>query len=131
MLDQFLREGLVVPRFDTFFDSFFDGRRLCNLLETEYAYLVQLPLMGIDPEKVMIQVVGTQLTIKGTYVVPEIENATYLWHGLMGEEFTQVFTLPAEVEGEKAEASYHFGILTVKIPKAAHIIPKPVKVVVK
>jgi HSP20 family molecular chaperone IbpA len=43
-------------------------------------------------------------------------------------EFSDVLTLPAEVDGEKAEASYVNGILTITLPKAANALPKAIKV---
>ncbi len=125
MIEQLFRESLAVP---PKYDTWFDARRVTNLLETESAFIVQLMVPGIDPEKVVIQVVGQALTVKGTCFVPTYENATYLWHGLFGEEFSEVFTLPMEVYGEKVEASYLHGILTITLPKTELAKPKTVKI---
>jgi HSP20 family molecular chaperone IbpA len=43
-------------------------------------------------------------------------------------EFSDVLTLLAEVDGEKAEASYVNGILTITLPKAENTRPKVIKV---
>jgi len=125
MIDQLFRESFVFP---TRFERFFDTRRYSNLLETEKAYIVQLMMPGIDINKVNVQVVGRQLTIKATCEIPTYEHAAYLWHGLVDEEFAEVFTLPLEVVGEKAEATYDLGILTITLPKLEQAIPKPIKV---
>jgi HSP20 family protein len=125
MIDQLFRDSFVVPKR---FGQFFDGALPANLIETENAFIVQLALPGITMEQFEIQVVGQQLTVKAAYVIPVVEKATYLWRGLTGEEFSQVFTLPAEVLGEKAEASYEYGILTITLPKTEYAKPKMVKV---
>lgn len=124
MLDQLIRESFVPRRFD----RYFDGKHNANLLETETAYFVQLVMPGVNPEKLQINVAGAQLTIKGITAVPTVKDATYLYHGLFDEEFSEIFTLPTDVEGEKAEASYVNGILTITLPKAEHAKPKVIKV---
>jgi HSP20 family protein len=124
MIDQLFRESFMFPRYE----RLFDWKRFSNLLETEKAYIVQLVLPGVDFNKVDVQVVGRQLTVKVVCEIPMVENATYLWNGLTSYEFSEVFTLPFEVVGEKAEATYNLGILTITLPKLEYAIPKPIKV---
>jgi HSP20 family protein len=125
MIDQLFRESFVFP---TRFERVFDWKRFSNLLETEKAYIVQLVLPGVEFNNVNVQVVGRQLTIKAVCDIPMVENATYLWNGLTSYEFSEVFTLPFEVVGDKAEATYDLGILTITLPKLEYAIPKPIKV---
>ena len=125
MIDQLFRESFVLP---ARVDPYFDWRKFSNLIETEKAYIIQLVLPGIDLTKVNVQVVGRQLTVKAFCEIPKFEHGTYLWKGLVSQEFSEVFTLPLEVAGEKAEATFEFGILTIKLPKLEHAIPKPIKV---
>jgi HSP20 family protein len=124
MIDQLFRESFVAPtRFERFFD-----KRLCNLLETPTTYVMQLALPGVVFDKLHVNVVGRQLTINAWIAVPKIEDATYLWNGLFEEEFTEVFTLPMEVVGEKALATYEYGILNITLPKVEYALPKEIKV---
>jgi HSP20 family protein len=128
MIDQLFRESFVLPNR---FERFFDGRKiagLSNLLETDNAFVVQLVLPGVDPEKIEIQVVQQQLTIKATCFIPPVDKAVYVWHGLVTEEFSEVFTLPMEVVGDKAEAHYDKGILTITLPKVEYAKAKAIKV---
>ncbi|HCG00850.1 MAG TPA: hypothetical protein DEV93_09950 [Chloroflexi bacterium] len=125
VIDQLFRDSFVMP---TRFDRFFEGKRAANLLETDSAYIVQLLIPGADAKELQINVVGQQLTVKCISTVPTTENATYLYQGLFGEEFSDVFTLPTEVDGEKAKASYANGFLTITLPKAANAMPKAIKV---
>jgi HSP20 family protein len=125
VIDQLFRDSFVMP---TRFERFFDGKRAANLLETDADYIVQLVIPGVDPKGLQINVVGQQLTIKAVCTIPTTEHATYLYHGLFGEEFSDVFTLPAEVDGEKSEARYVNGVLTITLPKAENARPKVIKV---
>jgi HSP20 family protein len=59
------------------------------------------------------------------------ENVNWIWQGMPTGEFRESFTLPAEVEGGKTEASYEHGVLTINLPKAEHLLPKNIKVSVK
>lgn len=127
MVDRFFRDTLVRP-----FEPLFDGLRIsANLLETDEAYIVQMVIPGVtDVSKLTIQVTGQQLTLRGVSEVPIYENATYIYHGLQGQEFSEMFTLPSDVDGEKAVADYKAGILTITLPKAEHAKPRTIKVTV-
>lgn len=126
VFDRLFRDTFVVSPFD----QVFNGVRMnANLLETADAYIVQLVVPGIkDVRTLQIQVVGNQLTVKGVMEIPVISDATYIYQGLEGSEFSESFTLPAEVDGEKAFAEYVLGILTINLPKAEHAKPHTVKV---
>lgn len=126
MLDRLFHDTFVVSPLE----QVFSGVRMnANLLETGDAYIVQLIVPGIkDVKNLQIQVVGNQLTVKGVMEIPAIPDATYIYLGLAGSEFSESFTLPAEVDGEKASADYVLGILTINLPKAEHAKPHMVKV---
>ncbi len=99
-----------------------------NLIETNEAYVVQAALPGLDADKLEINVAQRDLTIKGTYEFENVENGSYIWQGLPSGEFTQTFTLPGEVTGDGAEATYTNGVLSVNIPKAQHARVKSIQV---
>lgn len=125
LIDRLLQESFVVP---TQFDRLVDGRRNCNLLETEGSFVVQLILPGVERKSIQILVVSQTLTIKAIRSVPTVENATYLWRGLTNDEFIEVFTLPTEVESDRADASYEDGILVITLPKVEYAKPKVIAV---
>lgn len=128
VVDRLFRESFIPPML---FEREFDGftRLLNNLWETNESFIIQAALPGIDPEKVELRVSGRQLTIKGTYEVPPIEKATALRLNLAKGEFSEVFTLPMDVDGEKAAARYEHGILTITLPKTEQVKVKEIKVV--
>jgi HSP20 family protein len=131
IIERLMRESFIIP---TLTERVFRGETETlpsNLLETEDAFIVELVLPGVDPDKLEIHVKGRELIVKGSMEVPPIEKATYIWQGFTGGDFTQRFTLPTDVDGDKAEAQYIHGILTVTVPKAEHIKPTAIKVNVK
>jgi len=99
-----------------------------NLYETSDTYVFQLAIPGMTPENLDIQVLGTELSVKGKREVNTPENGTWIWQGINGGEFYQSFTLPAEVDSEHVQASYDYGILSVVLPKAEHVKPRNIKI---
>lgn len=125
LIDKLFRESFIAP---TAFDRYFDGVRASNLLETKDEFIVQLVLPGVDPENIQIQVVDRQLLVKASCVIPTVENATFLFHALHSGEYSEAFTLPMEVLGDKAQATYDRGILLVTLPKAEYAKPTMIEV---
>jgi HSP20 family protein len=91
-----------------------------NLIDSDEGYIIQVSLAGMNAEKLEIQSLNRELRIKGVFEPVQFEKGTYIWNGLPQGEFTQTFTLPGEVAGDGAEASYTNGVLTIKLPKAEH-----------
>lgn len=124
MIDQLFRESFVMPRFDRLFEA----GRYSNLMEINDSLVVQLLLPGVNVETIHIEVVGQQLTVKATFDIPTFPDAKYIWNGLKAGEFAEIFTLPMEVTGEKAKATYDLGILTITLPKTEYAKAKVISV---
>lgn len=104
------------------------GNVASNLVESWGSYWLQLSLPGVDLQTLDIQVVARHVTVQGKYRVPLIEAATYLRHEVATGEFSEVFTVPGEVDADQAEARYDRGILTVRMPKVAYLKSKSIKI---
>jgi|SRR5579884_2767608 len=133
VMDRLFQQSVLLP---SFFDTAFRGEPArpmlpVNLIETADSYVMQAALPGINADKLDIQVVGREVTIKGQFDVAFPENGTWIWHGIPTGEFYETYTLPVDVEGAKTEASYEHGILWLTLPKEEHARPKNVKVSVK
>jgi HSP20 family protein len=115
MVDELFRDGIVTP--------VPGGAGRSNLLETWGSYWLQIALPAADLSKLRVQVVGHKLIVKGATTIPPIEGATFLRHDLPSGEVFEVFELPAEVDGNKAEAQFRNGILTVRLPQLAYLKP--------
>ena len=124
------------------FDREFD--RLMNLNDTRFfvpsldvversdAYMISAELPGVDPAAVDISFENNTLTLRGTKQ-PSLkrqeneELRVYTAERLSGE-FERAVRLPEYVEGDKIEATYAHGVLTITVPKAAAARPRRIEV---
>lgn len=99
-----------------------------NLLETWDSIWLQIALPGADVHCLKAEVTGRKLVIKGKTNIPSVEGATFLRHDLPSGEIFEIFELPAEVDGDKAEVQYRDGVLTVRLPQVAYLKPASIPV---
>ena len=101
-----------------------------NLYETDNAYVVCVDLAGVDKEKIDVEVLDNQLTLRGTREVPMPGPAAIdgtsgtarrprvhlmeIDHG----SFCRQVELPEDVAREKITAQYLNGMLWIEIPRS-------------
>jgi len=95
-------------------DVFYAGR------ETPVA-IVLVELAGIDTESLSLEVCGRDLVISGERIVQQTEGRVYQQVEIETGAFRRVIELGADVDAERAEASYDDGILRVELPLQATI----------
>ena len=98
-----------------------------NLYEGEDSYLVCVDLAGVDKEKIDLEVVDQQLTVRGTRVVPayspseeqDVQSRRLRVHLMEIDHgpFCRVVELPHDIERTKIAASYRNGMLWIELPK--------------
>jgi HSP20 family protein len=112
------RRGLWFPALDVY--------------ETEGAYVAELDLPGVHSENVDISFEQGTLTIRGTRAptvkAPEKGELRVFSAERVSGSFVRSVRLPEYVDGEKIEASYTNGVLTVTIPKAAAARPRKITI---
>ena len=103
-----------------------------DLKEEENRYVIQVDLPGIDPKDVEVSLENNVLTIKGERrtEAEETKEGYYRVERVYGS-FLRRFTLPAEVDEERIEASYKDGVLTVVLPKKPEAVSKAKKIEIK
>lgn len=105
-----------------------------DLTETADAYRIEAALPGWKPEQVDISIEDGVLTLKGevgeTADAP-VEGRTEHVREIQRTSFLRRFTLPTEVDADKAAASFENGVLTLSIPKAEVVKPKQIRIEVK
>jgi HSP20 family protein len=98
---------------------------------TDAALLVRAEVPGMKLEDFEITVSGDMLTVQGTRVTGEgLEGGWYHRRERESGGFSRAVRLPAEVDGDRAEAMYVAGVLTIALPLQQAAKPKaiPVKV---
>jgi HSP20 family protein len=100
-----------------------------DVYETDNELVVKAALPGIKPEDVDITLTGDCLTIKGEAKAEDnVKEEDYFLHERRYGAFSRAVTLPVPVVGDKAEAKFENGVLTISLPKAEEVKPKPIKV---
>lgn len=108
------------------------GYPLVNVRESDEAITVEALAPGLDPESIQVSVLRNQLTLSGEKRGPgEGVKAESVHRNERGAgRFTRSFTLPAEVDSTRVEATYRNGILTLTLPKAEAAKPRRISVAV-
>jgi HSP20 family protein len=97
--------------------------------ETPDEIIVTAALPGLKAEDVDITITGQTLSLRGEFKADEqVSRDQYLYRELRYGTFDRTVQLPVRVEGERAEATFTDGILTLSIPKAEEVKPRQIKV---
>ncbi len=103
-----------------------------DVYETKDAVMIESPLAGVDPDKVEISIQDGVLTVRGeTEHKSEVEEKDYYRKEVRFGSFYRQVALPAQVDGDKAEANFEKGMLKIRVPKLPEIRAKTIKVNVK
>jgi HSP20 family protein len=102
--------------------------------ETEHAFVIEADLPGLHQENIDVHFEQGTLTLTGRRgpTLPAQENGklrVYSSERLSGA-FSRSIRLPEYVDGEKIEATYANGVLTVRVPKLAAALPRKISVAV-
>ena len=129
---------------DRFFDHWFVGPRTLWAMPTlssifpvdvyreDGNMVIEAEVPGVTSEELDISVKDKVLTISGeTRAEEEVKEENYVRRERRYGSFSRSLALPVEAEGDKAEAAFEDGVLTVTIPLAEEPQPEPVKIEVK
>ena len=99
-----------------------------NVYELAEAYLVELPLPGVQAEDVALTVQADRLTLQARRRWEAPPNAQPLARGFGPGELQQTVTLPGDVAPGALQAELRDGILRLELPKAASARPRTIPV---
>ncbi len=91
--------------------------------------VVTAALPGIKPDDVEITLTGQTLVIRGEFKADEkVNREQYLYRERRYGSFSRQLQLPVRVEGDKVDATFEHGILTLRIPKAEEVKPRQIQI---
>ena len=105
-----------------------DGSPRTNLYDNGDHFVVVAEVPGIAKEDIDVKIQGNYLELSGTrknetpegYKIHRTETAS--------AAFTRSFSIPADVDVDKVDASLQNGLLTLKLPKAEAAKPKQISI---
>ncbi|MEI7742081.1 MAG: Hsp20/alpha crystallin family protein [bacterium] len=90
-----------------------------DIYETKEAVIAELPLAGMDPNKVNVTIENDVLNVSGEMErKSEVDEKDFYRKEVRYGSFARTIQLPTHVIGEKALASYKDGMLKITVPKA-------------
>lgn len=103
-----------------------------DLAEKNDAYIAKVELPGVSKDDVKITLQDNVITIRGEKK-DEKETNESNYHRVERSygSFQRSFNLPSAVKGDKVDAQYKDGILTISLPKAEEAKHKQIEVKVK
>ena len=146
MMDRLFSEAFIMPRTRGTAgqsDQGVSGAQVppVNMYETDTDLIVTIPLPGISPNDIQVELLGTQLTVRtearrdephpdagpqGGAPGPGDPRYRHRWH--MHEfqigPYHRVVELPYAVDADRIQASYEHGILTLRCPCPQAQVPR-------
>ena len=103
-----------------------------DVVETDNAIEVSIELPGMEMKDIEVTVNDDMLTVKGEKKIErqEEKKGYYLSERSYGAIYRTI-PLPPGVDGEKAQASFKNGVLTIKLPQTPEAQAKVRKIAVK
>ena len=100
-----------------------------DMHETKDDLVLTFELPGVSEKDVSLSITGDLLTVKGERGF----NRDFQDEGVHHVErvygkFERSVQLPMPVQADKVKATYHDGVLAVKVPKAEEVKPKAIKI---
>ena len=100
-----------------------------DLWETPEAYHLRADLPGLTAEDIDINVTADTVSISGeTKGQQDVTSEGWLRQERRYGKFQRAFTLPAQLESNKVEATFDNGVLTLVMPKAENVRPRQIKI---
>lgn len=97
--------------------------------ETSEEIVVTAALPGTRAEDVEITMTGQNLTLRGEFKADDkIGRDQYLYRERRFGSFSRSIQLPVRVQGERADATFTDGVLTLRIPKAEEVKPRQIRI---
>jgi len=134
------------PLFPSLLDRFFEGDLMdwlnwnfagtdstlpaVNIRESDNEYMIEVAAPGMKKSDFKVNYDNGRLTISSEHKEERKDKngEKYTRREFSYQSFQRTFNIPENVvEGDKINAKYNDGILTITLPKSEEVKPKPVK----
>lgn len=127
LMDDLWRNWAWPGRIQT--DTAFDLRPAMDVIENDKSVTVRIDLPGLKPDDVHVEFQDDMLTISGQMGdTVEREGDRYHFRERRYGTFRRSLRLPNAVDGDKADANFEDGVLSIVLPKRPEAQPKQIAV---
>lgn len=104
-----------------------------NIIEKRDSFAIEAEMPGLELKDISVDVSNQLLTIKGKKETAkeEQQEGAYLRQELYSNYMQRTISLPETACGDKAEASFRNGLLTISVPKKAAAIQEPKRLTIR
>ena len=89
-----------------------------DMYETKEAVVVEMPLAGVDPNKVEVSLANGVLTIQGSSErKTEVDEKDYYRHEIRSGLIRRRIGVPKHIKEDQIEAAFDNGILKITLPR--------------
>jgi HSP20 family protein len=99
-----------------------------DVIEDALGITLYADLPGVPKDKLHLQVETDTLTIEGEMRLGMAEELESTHLEVSSPRYRRVFTLSKELDIDKVDAEFDNGVLTLRIPKAAHAQPRKIEI---
>lgn len=100
-----------------------------NIYEGEDAFLLRAELPGVSADDLDITTRRHELILSGRRNAPDLgEGGSCRRRERTFGRFNRTFTLPDTIDSERIDATYHDGVLQLRMPKRAETAPRQIAV---
>jgi HSP20 family protein len=139
-LKPYRKPGTIRNEIDNLLHDFFGGPihtgplagewlPAADVSETQDRVFVKAELPGIEEKDIDLSVCGNVLTIRGEKKqVKEDKNENHYLGDRYYGSFRRTFQLPADIDSDKAKASFDKGVLKISVPKVEEAKTKEIEI---
>ncbi|MCF0043582.1 MULTISPECIES: Hsp20/alpha crystallin family protein [Dyadobacter] len=101
-----------------------------NVVESKEGFRIEVAAPGLQKSDFKLNLEKNQLTISAQKEQKEEDaNEKYTRREFKYSSFQRTFTLPNSVDGDKIEATYNEGVLSIALPKREEAKEKPARTI--
>lgn len=99
-----------------------------DVIENADGIVLRADLPGVPKDRLDVQVETDSLTIEGELSLPLSDDMQATHAEVALPRYRRVFTLSRDLDAGSAQADFTNGVLTLRIPKAAHAQPRKIRI---
>ncbi len=99
-----------------------------DIFETDDSITLQADMPGVSKDRLNLRIEGTNLLIEGTIGIAPEQEMQPLHADIRSAVYRRSFLLSNELEAARIDANLQDGVLTVRIPKRAELLPRRIEV---